>query len=372
MKFAVSSGELLSRLQTVGKVITGKSPVPILENFLFTLEGDQLTIVGSDKEITIETALTVVNDGGDGGRVAVPSPRLMELLKKLPEQPVTFTINKDTSAIEISTSSGKYNQVGLSANDYPAAPSLTESARHYDIEAEVLMAGLSKTSFATANDDLRPVMNGILVDIDNEYTTFVATDSHKLVRYIRSDVKAGFQASFVLNKKPVAMLKNILGKNDGTIKIIFDDKNALIRTPNYTLQCLLINSQYPQYRSVIPANNPFRITVNRQDLLNSIGRAKAYADASSLVKLEISSNSIRLSTQDLDFSCSAYDMVPCQYEGSDMSIGFKSVFFEEVLSNMSATDIVIELSDPSRAGLILPAEKLENEDELMLLMPMKI
>ncbi len=371
MKFAVSSGELLNRLQTVGKVISSKSALPILDNFLFIVSGSTLTIVASDREVTMQTTLAISNSGNDG-RIAVPGGKLLEFLKRLPEQPVTFNINEENSAIETITMSGKNVQIGHNADEFPETKELAPEAQNFKIQADVFLAGISKAAFATGNDELRPVMNGIYVDIDPDYITFVATDSHKLARYIRTDVQTGFKASFVLNKKPVAVLKSILSKNDGEISISFDSGNAVFTTPNYRMQCVLINTPYPQYRTVIPTDNAYKVLINREDLLNAIGRVSLFADSTSLVKFELSSNSIRVTAQDLDFSNEGEETIACQYDGADMSIGFKASFFVEILSNMTATDIIIELGDQARAGIMVPAEKVENEDELMLLMPMKI
>ncbi len=371
MKFAVSSGELLNRLQTVGKVIAPKNALPILDNFLFTISGNELTILASDCEVTLQTTLAINNFEGDG-RIAVPGDKLLEFLKKLPEQPVTFSINEETSAIETITMSGQNMQIGQNADEYPETKKLGEDAQEFKISAEVLLAGITKAAFATGSDPLRPVMNGIFVDIDTDYITFVATDSHKLVRYTRSDVHTDITSSFVLNKKPANVLKSILNKNDGEISVAFTKENAVFTTPTYLMQCVLINTPYPQYRTVIPTDNNYKVLINREDLLNAISRVAIYADSSSLVKLEISSNQIQVMAQDLDFSTKGNEKVACQYDGNDLSIGFKASFFIEVLSNMSATDIVIELGDQARAGIMVPATKPENEDELMLLMPMKI
>lgn len=372
MKFIVSSSELLQRLQIVGKAIASKSALPIMENFLFSVEGQTLTIIGSDTEARAVTHIDITNEANDGN-IAIPGGKLIEYLKLLPEQPLTFIISDENHAIQIVTSSGKNNQTGLDAGEYPEGTALDPNDnKTLEISADTLLAGLSKALFATGSDDLRPVMNGILFDIENEQLTFVATDSHKLVRYTRTDVRAGYEASFILNKRSAALLKNIITKDDDTIRIEFDAKQVIFTSPNYSLTCRLLEGRYPQYRSVIPTNNPYKVTINRLDLLSAIGRVSPFADGSSLTKFEISSNSINVATQDLDFSCSAYETVPCQYEGEPMSIGFKGQFFNDILSNMDAQEIVIQLSDPSRAGLIIPAVKRENEDELMLLMPMKI
>lgn len=372
MKFIVSSSELLQRLQIVGKAIASKSALPILDNFLFSIEGQTLTITGADTEARIVTRMSITNEDNDGS-IAIPGGKLIEYLKLLPEQPVTFIISDDNHAIQIVTASGKNNQTGLGTSDYPEAQVVDPNDnKSLEINADALSVGLGKTLFATGNDELRPIMNGILFDFENEQMTFVATDSHKLARLTRTDVRAGFEASFVLNKRSAALLKNIITKDDNMIRVEFDPKIVIFTTANYSLTCRLLEGRYPQYRSVIPTDNPYSVMANRADLLNAICRVSPFADGSSLAKFELRSNSLSVATQDLDFSCSAFETVPCQYEGQEMSIGFKGQFFTDILSNMDAPDIIIRLSDPSRAGIIVPAVNKDNEDELMLLMPMKI
>lgn len=372
MRFSVSSGELLNRLQIVGKVIVAKNAIPVLDNYLFIVAGSELRIVASDAELTVQTAITIGNEGGDG-RIAVPSGKILDLLKQLSEQPVTFNINDETFAIEVVTAVGSYSQVGVSAEEYPEAKALSaENTQELRISADTFLAGLDKAAFAAGTDELRPIMNGIFVDIEEERITFVATDSHKLARYTRNDVKPGFVSSFVLNRKPVALLRTMISRADGEISVAFDQESAVISTPSYRMQCRLVAGTYPTYRSVIPTGNDNHVMLNRDDLLSAIRRVSIYADSTSLIRFNISSNSIEVKAQDLDFSYSGNEVVPCQYTGTDMSIGFKASFFVEVLSNMSASEVVIELGDQSRAGLIVPTVKSDIEDELMLVMPMKI
>jgi len=370
MRFVVSSGDLLGRLQVAGRAIASKSPVPILDNFLFSISGRTLSITGSDSEVIVVTTLEVNESDGDG-KVAIPGGKLVEYLKKLPEQPVSFSINDETYAIEISTISGKSNQVGLSASDYPQLQAVAGESNSFKLSSDALLAGITHTLFATGNDDLRPIMNGIYFDIEPECMTFVATDSHILARYTRTDVKCGIKSSFVLGKKPAALLKNIMSAG-AEVEVKYDQKSAIFQTETFKMTCRLTDGNYPQYRSVIPANNPFHVNVNRQDLSNAISRTSLFSDGTELIRLELSSNSMNVMAQDLDFSCSANEVVACQYEGESMVIGIKSSYFSNILSNMASADIEMQLSDASRAVIVLPTEKKDNEDELMLIMPMKV
>lgn len=370
MKFVVSSGDLLNRLQIASKAIASKSPIEILEYFLFTIKGSQLTITGSDADVIIVSTLDLAEYDHDG-QVAIPGAKLAEYLKRLPEQPISFNINDETFAIEISTLSGKTSQVGRNGEDYPQLQGLNDENNSFEIQSDVLLAGISHTLFATANDDLRPIMNGIFFDMQPESLTFVATDSHILARYTRDDIKTGISSSFVLGKKPAALLKNILSAGE-TIKVTYDSKSAVFQSKNHTMTCRLTDGTYPQYRSVIPSEPPFHVTVDRQELTNALLRSALYTDGTELVKFELLSNSILVSTQDIDFSCSASETVACQYEGQPIKIGLKASYFSNILSNMSAKEIEMQISDQSHAALIVPVDKKEGEDELMLIMPMRV
>lgn len=374
MKFVVSSTELLNHLQAVSRVINSKNTLPILDNFLFQLEKKELVITASDLESTMITRIHLENVDGVGS-IAVPARILTDSLKEFPEQPLTFNINLDTLAVDINSENGKFSVVGQKGGEYPQIPVIREDKKSsVRLGGEVLMQGISKTLFATADDELRPVMNGIFIELHNDNISFVASDAHKLVRYKRNDVTPDSEASFILPKKPAGLLKNILGREKNDVMVEFDDKNAFFTLTNYKLICRLVEGNYPNYAAVIPANNPNKLTVDRVDFYNSLRRVSVFSNpASNLVKLQLASNQITVSAQDIDFSISAYEKVKCQFDGDSMDIGFKSVFLIEILSNLSSQEVMIELSDPSRAGILVPAEKEnENEDVLMLLMPMMI
>ncbi len=374
MKFVVSSIDLLNHLQAVSRVISSRNTLPILDNFLFNLDGKHLEITASDLETTMITSMELENTDGSGV-ITIPARILIDTLKEFPEQPLTFDINLDTLSIVIATENGQFTIVGQNGSDFPQLPVIKEDAKsNLQISADMLEGGISSTFFATADDELRPVMNGVYVEISPDNITFVASDAHKLVRFKRGDISPEVNASFILPKKPAGLLKNILLKEDKDILLEFDDKNAFFTLSKYKLVCRLVEGNYPSYNSVIPTDNPNKLIIDRVKLLNSLRRVSVFSNqASNLVKLQLTGNQMTVSAQDIDFSISAYERLSCQYEGDDMDIGFKSVFLIEILTNLQSTDIVMELSDPSRAGLFLPLEK-ENDDEdvLMLLMPMMI
>jgi DNA polymerase-3 subunit beta len=374
MKFVVSSTELLSHLSAISKVINSKNTLPILDNYLFLLEDNLLTVTASDLESTLITSLELENTSGTG-TIAVPAKLMNETLKEFPEQPLTFQIDPETFAIEIFSQNGKFSIIGQNGEDFPQQPLLNEAlASTINVNHNVLLSGINKTLFATADDELRPVMNGIFVELTTEDMKFVASDAHKLVRYKRFDAKAEKDASFILPKKPAALLKSLLPKEDFDVKLEFDEKNAFFTLSNFKLICRLVEGNYPSYNSVIPQNNPNKLIIDRVEFYNTVRRVSVFSNqASNLVRLKLTENQLVVSAQDIDFSISAVERLNCQYEGEDMEIGFKSTFLQEILSNLSATDVKVELSDPTRAGLLLPAEN-ENEEEnvLMLLMPMMI
>ncbi|MCA1756578.1 MAG: DNA polymerase III subunit beta [Bacteroidales bacterium] len=374
MKFVVSSTELLGHLQGISKVISNKNTLPILDNFLFRIEGKNIEITASDLESTLITTMKLENVEGEG-TIAIPARILLDTLKEFSDQPLAFEINSDTMAVVISSEKGKFSIVGQNGIDFPVLPAIREDKKFsFFIDANVLLSGISKTVFATADDELRPVMGGIFVEAGTDGINFVASDAHKLVRYKRTDATAESSASFILPKKPASLLRNILPREEGSVGVEFDDKNAFFTLEEYRVVCRLVEGNYPNYNSVIPVNNPRRIVVDRIELLNTLRRVSVFSNqASNLIKLELTGNQIKVSAQDIDFSISAYERINCQYEGEEMEIGFKSVFLLEILSNISSTDIVLELADPTRAGLLLPAEaENDNEDLLMLLMPMMI
>jgi DNA polymerase III subunit beta len=375
MKFVVSSTELLSHLTAISKVISNKSTMPILDNFLFQINSENLlTITASDVETTLITTMELDNVDGEG-MIALPAKLLIDTLREFPEQPLTFQVDTSTFGVQVFSENGKYSIVGYDGEDFPEIPSIDEDAGALvTVKPRSLLKGIEKTLFATADDELRPVMNGIFIELRPDYMSFVASDAHKLVRYRRLDVKTETDASFILPKKPAALLKNLLPKQDFEVKIQFNDKNAFFILSNYKLICRLVEGNYPSYNSVIPVNNPNSMAIDRLAFYNTVKRVSVFANqASNLVKLSLTASQVVVSAQDIDFSISAVERLACEYEGEDMEIGFKSTFLQEILSNIPSTEVRLEMSDPSRAGLLLPEEKEdEDEDVLMLLMPMMI
>lgn len=374
MKFVVSSTELLSHLQAISRVISSKNTLPILDNFLFELKDDQLVATASDLESTLITTIPLETSVGEGV-IAFPAKILTDTLKEFPEQPLTFDIDSTSLAVKITSENGVFSIVGQNGEDFPQLPEREESNLvNITVESDVLLTGVNKTLFATADDELRPVMNGIFVELSNNDLTFVASDAHKLVRYKRLDGKSEVESSFILPKKPASLLRNILPKEENPVRIEFDDKNAFFTLSNYKLICRLVEGNYPSYNSVIPKNNPNVLTIDRVELYNTLKRVSVFSNpASNLIKFELKANELVVSAQDIDFSISARERLQCQYEGQELEIGFKSVFLLEILSNISSSNVMVELSDPTRAGIFLPYDN-ENADEdvLMLLMPMMI
>ena len=374
MKFIASSTELLSHLQAISRVINSKNSLPILENFLFELNGNTLTMTASDIETTLVTSMEVESADGNG-KVAVTSKLLLDTLREFSEQPLSFNINDSNLALVITSSNGSYNFIGQNGDEYPRLPELQADARTLAMPVEFLSKGITKALFATADDELRPVMNGVFFDIDAESLTMVATDAHKLVRYKTKYNSASVQGdereSFILPKKPATMLKNILPKESGDVAIEFDSKNARFKLENYTMVCRQVEGRFPNYNGVIPKENPFKIIVDRVSIMNALKRVSVFSNqGSNLIKLAFSANQIHVSAQDIDFSISAEETINCQYDSDKINIGFKSAFLIEILNNIDSSDVIFELADPSRAGLILPFENQENEEVLMLLMPM--
>ncbi|HML72213.1 DNA polymerase III subunit beta [Macellibacteroides fermentans] len=372
MRFDVSSTALLSRLQSISKVIASKNSLPILDSFLFNLEGNKLTMTASDSETRLVTSVDVMNAQGSGV-FAVSAKILLEPLKELPEQPLTFDINDDNLEIFIHFQNGKYNFIGQKGDTYPQQKPLGQNVVSILVDAQTLLNGISRSIFATADDELRPVMNGIYFDIHPDNLTFVASDGHKLVRLRNLSVKSSEKASFILPKKPANLLKAVLAKESEMVTIKFDDNNAYINCTNFEMVCRLIEGRFPNYNSVIPQNNPHKVIIDRLSFLNALKRVSVFSNpASSLVKLQLKENQMKVSAQDIDFSTAAEELIACQFTGVELSIGFKATYLIEILNNINSTEVVVELADPSRAGLIIPAENEENEDLLMLLMPMML
>ena len=371
MKFIVSSTGLFSHLQAISRVINSKNSLPILDCFLLELTDGTLSITASDSETTLTTSIET-NEADGNGRFAVNSKTILDALKEIPEQPLAFEVNESLEII-VKYQNGKYSLMGQHADEYPQAANLGSNAVHVSLEASVLMNGITRSLFATADDELRPVMNGVYFDITTEDITFVASDGHKLVRNKTFKARGNEKAAFILPKKPATLLKNLLPKEMADVQIDFDDRNAVFTLENYTMTCRLIEGRYPNYNSVIPSNNPHKATIDRAAFMSALKRVSVFSSAaSSLIKLRLDMNTIQISGQDIDFSTSAEETLMCQYEGNPMSIGFKSTFLIDILNNMASQEVVLELADPSRAGVIVPVEQNEEEDLLMLLMPMML
>lgn len=372
MKFVVSSATLLSHLQAISRVINSKNSLPILECFLLQLKDNTLFITAADNETRLETKV-MVNETEGGGSLAINARNLLDPLRELPDQPLTFDINDETLEINLYYHNGKYNFIGLKGDEYPESKALKDSSMTLTLEADTLYSGINRTIFATADDELRPVMNGIYFDITSEDVTFVASDGHKLVRVIFTDVKGEGRSSFILPKKPSNLLKSLLPRESGTVEIKFDENNAYIYMSSYTMVCRFVEGRYPNYNSVIPEKNTNFLVLDRLSLLNALKRVAVFSNpASNLVKMQLSEDKIVVSTQDIDFLTTANETIPCNYEGNVMNIGFKASFLIDILDNIPSSDVRIELTDPSRAGLILPVDNEENEDMLTLLMPMML
>jgi len=373
MKFVISSTELLKHLNIVSKVIASKNTTPILDNFLFEVLGNKLIIKGSDLETTLITSIELDNIEGEGV-FAIEVAKTLNLLKLLPDIPLSFNVDIENNVLNITSESGNYTFPVLQGDEYPKTPELSDE--HYEISftSDVLISGIEKTLFATANDELRPVMNGIFVEFDEGKVTFAASDSHKLVRYIRTDINSNVTASFILPQKPANVLKNILTKDDTKVEVAFDNKNAIFKFNEFVLISRLIEGTYPSYNSVIPVDMPNKMLVDRVAFLNKLKLVTVLANqASFLVKLKITPNKLFISAQDIDFASSANEELECHYEGEEMEIGFKGTFLQEILANISSSDVILNLLDSSRAGVIVPNEnETESEDVLMLIMPMML
>ncbi|MFL2566033.1 MAG: DNA polymerase III subunit beta [Schleiferiaceae bacterium] len=371
MKFIVSSGQLMRSLQTVSGVIQTNNTLPILDHFLVHLSPGKLTITASDLETTMTTEVSV--DSSEEISAAVPAKMLLDTVKSFPEQPLTFTLNSSSNLLEVSSDFGKYSLGYLDATEYPKPPSL-ENAESIIISEATLSSAISKTLFAAGNDDLRPVMSGVFFQFTSEGLTFVATDAHKLVRYIRKDIIAPSTAEFILPKKPLNLLKNTIGNSKKDVKITYTDQNATFEYGEVTLTCRLIDGKYPNFQAVIPQDNPNHLVADRSALLSSVKRISIFSNKTThQVKLKIAGNELNISAEDLDFSNKASERLTCNYTGTDIEIGFNSRFLVEMLNNLESEEVIIELSAPNRAGIILPDGGLEEGEEvLMLVMPVML
>ena len=371
MRFTVSSSALSNKLNMLAKVISSKNSLPILDCFLFQVANGEMSITASDSDNVIKSTLALTDHDGEG-EFCVPNRVILDALKELPEQPLHFDVDAagEAIAIKIVYQNGLYNFTGQSAEEYPRTQSMTDACTTVSLPTEMLINNISRSLFATANDELRPVMNGIYFDLTADALAIVASDGHKLVRSKNFTIKSESPSAFNLPKKPASLLKNILSKDGDDAIIKFDDRSAEIQFTDGVMRCRLIDGRYPNYNSVIP-NNPNEVTVDRRGLQSALRRVLPFASESSqLIRFHIESGRFEVSSEDIDFSTSAKEQLSCEYNGSPISIGFKGSSLMEILGNITSDNIIIQLADPSRAGIIVPAEQPENEDILMLIMPM--
>ncbi|GAA0872150.1 DNA polymerase III subunit beta [Gangjinia marincola] len=370
MKFIVSSGYLLKHLQTIGGVINSNNTLPILDNFLFDLNKDKLTVSASDLETTMSATLDVESDATES--IAIPARLLLDTLKTFPEQPLTF-VKEDNHTLELSSNHGKYALAYADGTEFPKAVEL-EDPSSTTLTGDVLATAISKTIFATGNDDLRPVMSGVFFQFATDGLTFVATDAHKLVKYSREDVSASQTAEFIMPKKPLTLLKGILAGNDSDVVIEYNESNAKFTFENTVLICRLIDGKYPNYEAVIPKENPNVLTIDRTQFLNSVRRVSIFSNKTThQVRLKIAGAELNISAEDVDYSNKAEERLTCDYQGDDMQIGFNSRFLTEMLNNLNATDVKLEMSLPNRAGILTPQDGLdEGEQVTMLVMPVML
>ena len=370
MRFIVSTSTLLKQLQAVNGASSSSTVLPILENFLFEIKDGSLTISATDLQTSMTTSLPV--ESKEDGKVAVPSKILLETLKTLPDQPVAFSVDAQTFAIEISAGDGKYKLSGENGEDFPKIPTV-ENASSVSMPASVLAEAINKTIFAVSNDDLRPAMTGVYCQLSPQNITFVATDAHKLVRYRRNDTKSDAAASFILPKKALTLLKASLGSDDSAVSLEYNSTSAFFRFGNINLICRLIDERYPDYEAVIPQSNPNKLTLDRSQFLNSLRRVVIFANKTThQVRLKINGSELNISSEDVDFSNEAHERLGCQYEGEDMEIGFNAKFLIEMLGNLEGEEVTLEMSTPNRAGLLIPQTNNDNENVLMLVMPVML
>ena len=372
MRFTVSSTALSSKLNALSRVINSKNSLPILADFVFDIQGGVLHLTASDSENVMKTQLELTESDGDG-RFAVGNHDLLEAVKGFSEQPITFDVDQQANIAKISYQNGLFSMPVENADEFPTTQGVSDNATVITIPNALLAENINRSLFATAQDELRPVMNGIYFDLTPDCLAIVASDGHKLVRNKVLTIRNEQPAAFILPKKPASLLKNLLGKDGGDVIIRFDERNAQISYGDGELTCRLIEGRYPNYNSVIPQNNPNQLTVDRLALLAALRRVQPFAnDSSNLIRFHVEGGTLQLDAEDYDFSKTATERMSCEYNGQPMSIGFKGSSFIEILGNFDCQEVIIQLADPSRAGLVLPSEQPENQDVLMLMMPMLI
>ncbi|MDE7509638.1 MAG: DNA polymerase III subunit beta [Muribaculaceae bacterium] len=372
MKFNVSGKDLQTQLQAVSKVINSKNALSILDNFLLKLEGNTLSITGGDQENVMTATMEVIDPEGEG-EIAILAKRLLEVIKEINNQPLRFDIDLDTKEIKLTFNNGQFLFMGVDAAEYPRTKDREENALDFSLPGSVLVGGIEGTLFAVSTDPIRPIMTGIYFDIEPEKLTFVSSDTHKLVKYQDTTAQPGVEDTFILPAKAANVLKSLVSKEEDTVKIIHESKSATFVFGPYSLSTRLIKGVYPNYKRVFPKDNPYRLVVGREDMLNAVRRVALFASkASNLIKFAIDPMKVQMGARDLDYGTSAEESVDCDYQGDPMMIGFNSTYMIEVLSNIKGDDVQIDLADPARPGLFSPLEKQEGVEVVMLQMPMQV
>ncbi len=371
MRFIVTSTALLKNLQQISGVISANTVLSVLEDFLFELKGNTLTLTATDLETMMRVQLDV-NDAQGDGRICIPSKILTEYLKNLPEQPITFNINEQDLSIEMSSDVGKYKIGGERADDFPKEPSPGD-ATSFNIPSIALLESINKTLFAVSNDTLRPAMTGVFFELSKSGITFVSTDAHRLVQFTRTDIECPTEEGFVVPKKPLQQLRSVLPADDTQLELSYNSSHLFITGGKFSMSCRLIDAKFPPYKSVIPQDNPYRLSISRTDFVSALRRVSIFANkTTNQVVLDINGNALQLSAQDIDFSYEGKETLSCQYNGEDIKIAFNAKLMIELLNNLDGSEIQVELSTPTRAGIFKPTEVTDNENVLMLLMPLMV
>jgi DNA polymerase III subunit beta len=369
MKFIVSSSALLKQLQQINGVINANTVLPILEDFLFEIEKNKLTVVATDLETVMKIHMDI--EAKDAGKVCIPAKILMDSLKNIPDQPLTFNIDKNFG-VEITSDNGKYKVMGENPDNFPKEPAADDTSA-FNMTSAALLTAINKTLFAVSNDDLRPAMTGVNFELDKKGITFVSTDAHRLVKYKRTDVNCPRTENFIVPKKPLTLLKNALPDNDDELKVSYNSNHLFVDHGTTQLVCRLIDARFPDYKVVIPADNPYRMTVNRNDFQGALRRVSIFSNKSTnQVALNINGSELQLAAQDVDFSFEGNERMKCQYDGEDMQIAFNARFLIEMLSGTDSDEVRMELSTPTKAGILKPTDQEEKEDLLMLVMPLML
>jgi DNA polymerase-3 subunit beta len=370
MKFIVSSSTLLKQLQQISGVINSNTVLPILEDFLFLIDKNELTVVATDLETVMKVRLEV--EAKETGRICIPAKIIMDSLKNLPDQPLTFHIDLNSYAVEITSDNGKYKVMGENPENFPKEPTADDTTS-FTVPSTALVTAINKTLFAVSNDDLRPAMTGVFFELTTSSLTFVATDAHRLVKYVRTAVECPKAETFIVPKKPLNLLKSSLPDNDTPLKISYSQNHFFVSHDGSEMICRLIDARFPDYKVVIPKDNPYRLTLVKSDFQNALKRISVFSNKSTnQVALNITGSELQLSAQDVDFSFEGNERMNCQYTGEDMQIAFNAKFLIEMLNAAEGDEITIELSTPTKAGILRPSEKEENEDLLMLVMPLML